>query len=49
MQLVKAELPAGESESIGHAVHVELAVAPSAAEYLPWTQSLQASDPAAAL
>ena len=35
MQAVKAALPAGEFEFIGHVLHVESVEAPSAAEYVP--------------
>jgi hypothetical protein len=49
VQLVKAELPAGASELVGQSKHVESAIAPTAVEYLPCPQSLQASGPAAVL
>ena len=49
VQAVELELPAGVSESVGQSKHVESAVEPTAAEYLPCPQSLQAADPAAAL
>ena len=42
-------LPVGEEELAGHASHVVLAVAPSAAEYLPASQSMHVSMPAPAL
>jgi len=40
VQLVKAVLPAGELEFDGQAMHVELAEAPAAAEYVPVPQSV---------
>jgi hypothetical protein len=43
---VKAELPTGESEYVGHVVHV---VAPIAAEYVPDPQSRHESAPVATL
>ena len=42
-------LSAGEKELAGHASHVVLAVAPSAAEYLPASQSMHAALPAPTL
>ncbi len=41
VQLVKAALPAGELEFDGQAMHVELAAAPTAVEYVPTPQSVQ--------
>jgi hypothetical protein len=41
VQLVKAALPAGELEFDGQALHVELAEAPTAVEYVPAPQSVQ--------
>ncbi len=49
VQLVKPALPAGELESDGQGVHVELTAAPTAVEYLPAPQSVQAAHPAASL
>ena len=49
MQLVEAALPAGELEFDGQALHVELAEAPTAVEYVPVSQSEQAADPVNAL
>jgi hypothetical protein len=49
MQAAKAELPAVESESVGHPRHVESAAAPTDVEYLPETQSVHVSEPGAAL
>ena len=49
MQLVKAGLPAGEVEFDGQAIHVEIAEAPPAVEYVPAPQSVQViEDPTAA-
>ncbi len=45
VQLVEAELPTGEMESCGQALHVELAEAPTGVEYFPASQSVHASDP----
>ena len=45
-QLVKDALPGGEVEFDGQAMHVELAEAPTAVEYVPAPQSVQATDPA---
>jgi hypothetical protein len=47
VQLVKAALPAGESEFDGQALHVELNTAPTAVEYVPSRQLLQSPLPAA--
>ena len=44
-QLVKDALPAGEVELDGQAMHVELPEAPTAVEYVPAPQSVQAADP----
>jgi hypothetical protein len=44
-QLVKDALPAGEVEFDGQAMHVELPEAPTAVEYVPAPQSVQATDP----
>jgi hypothetical protein len=41
VQLVKAALPAGELAFDGQALHVELAAAPTAVEYVPAPQSVQ--------
>ena len=41
VQLVKAELPAGASDCVVQSKHVESAVAPTAAEYLPVEQGVQ--------
>ena len=49
VQAAKAELPAVESDLVGHPRHVESAAAPTDVEYLPETQSVHVSDPAAAL
>ena len=49
VQLVKAALPAGELEFDGQALHVELAEAPTAVEYVPAPQSVHAADPVKAL
>jgi hypothetical protein len=46
VQLVKAALPAGELEFDGQAMHVELTWAPTAVEYLPAPQFMQAALPA---
>ena len=43
VQLVKAELPAGELEFVGQVMHVEIAV--TAVEYVPAPQSVQLADP----
>ena len=48
-QLVKDALPAGEVELDGQAMHVELPEAPTAVEYVPAPQSVQAADPVDAL
>ena len=48
VQAAKDELPAGASEYVGQSEHVESAVAPTAAEYLPVLHAVHASDPAAA-
>ena len=47
VQLVKAALPAGELEFDGQTLHVELAAAPTAAEYVPAPQSVQVAVPVA--
>ena len=49
VQLVKAALPAGELEFDGQAVHVELDEDPTAVEYVPAPQSVQAAVPVNAL
>jgi hypothetical protein len=49
VQLVKAALPAGEVEFDGHAMHVELDEDPTAVEYVPVPQSVQAAVPVNAL
>jgi H2-forming N5,N10-methylenetetrahydromethanopterin dehydrogenase-like enzyme len=49
MQLVKTALPGGELEFGGQSMHVELAEAPTAVEYVPAAQSLQTADPVNAL
>ena len=49
VQLVKFLFPAGEVEFDGQAVHVELDEAPTAVEYVPAPQSVQAADPVDAL
>ena len=49
VQSVKAQLPVCEFEFLGQAKHVETAVAPTAVEYLPCSQRIHASDPAADL
>ena len=49
VQLVKDELPAGELEFDGQAMHVELAEAPPAVEYVPAPQSVHEADPVAVL
>ena len=49
MQLVTTALPAGELEFGGQSMHVELAEAPTAVEYVPAAQSLQTADPVNAL
>ena len=43
VQLVKAELPAGELEFVGQVMHVEIAV--TVVEYVPAPQSVQLADP----
>ena len=43
VQLVKAELPAGELEFVGQVMHVEITV--TAVEYVPAPQSVQLADP----
>ena len=45
MHAVKEELPAAESESVGHAEHVLSDVCPTAEEYLPALQSVHAVGP----
>jgi hypothetical protein len=49
VQLVKELLPKGELEYTGQSLHVELAEAPTAVEYVPAPQSVQAADPVDAL
>ena len=49
VQAVKVVLPARASEFDGHVKQVTCAVAATAVEYLPTTQSTQPSDPAEAL
>ena len=44
-QLVKDALPAAEVELDGQAMHVELPEAPTAVEYVPAPQSVQAAIP----
>lgn len=41
VQFVTSVLEAGELEYAGHSKHVEIDVAPTAAEFLPETQSVQ--------
>ena len=45
VQFVKFALPAGEVELDGQVMHVELAEAPTAVEYVPTPQSEQTADP----
>ena len=45
VQLVADELPAGELEFDGQALHVELAEAPTVVEYVPVPQSVHTADP----
>ncbi len=45
MQFAKAALPAGELEFDGQAMHVELDEDPTAVEYVPAPQSVQAAVP----
>jgi hypothetical protein len=45
LQFVKAELPAGELEFDVQLLHVELAEAPTAVEYVPAPQFVHAADP----
>jgi hypothetical protein len=45
VQLVEAALPAGELEFDGQALHVELAEAPAAIEYVPAPQSVHRAAP----
>jgi hypothetical protein len=45
VQLVEAELPAGELEFDGQTLHVEFVEAPTAVEYVPAEQSVHASGP----
>jgi hypothetical protein len=49
VQLAKAGLPAPELEFVGHVLHVPLAVAPDAKEYVPAPQSKHTVDPGSAL
>jgi hypothetical protein len=49
VQLVNDELPAGELEFDGQAMHIELAEAPTAVEYVPAPHSVHAADPVAVL
>jgi hypothetical protein len=49
VQFAKAALPAGEFEFDGQTLHVELAEAPTAVEYVPATQSEQVAVPVNAL
>ncbi len=49
VQVLKAVLPGGELEFDGQAMHVELAEAPGAVEYVPAPQSEQVADPVNAL
>ncbi len=44
MQLIEVELPAGEVELDGQVIHVELAEAPTAVEYVPAPQSVQTAE-----
>jgi hypothetical protein len=44
VQLVEVELPAGEVELDGQVIHVELAEAPTAVEYVPTPQSVQTAE-----
>jgi len=44
-QLVKAELPTGEMEIVGHLRHVCAAVAPTEIEYVPASHSVHTADP----
>jgi hypothetical protein len=46
VQLVKAELPTGEMEFDGQGLHLEIADAPTAVEYVPAPQPMQAALPA---
>ncbi len=48
-QLVKPRLPAGQLEFDGQTLHVELADAPTAVEYVPVPQSVHRDDPLNAL
>jgi hypothetical protein len=45
VQFTKAALPAGEFEFDGQTLHVELAEAPTAVEYVPPPQFVHAADP----
>ena len=45
VQLVKTALPVGEVELDGQVRHVDLPEAPTAVEYVPAPQSIQATDP----
>ena len=45
MQLDKLPLPAGEVPLDGQSMHVELAEAPTAVEYVPTPHSVQTADP----
>jgi len=49
VHFVKAELPPGELEFDGQALHVEFAEAPTAVEYVPAAQSVQVAFPFNAL
>jgi hypothetical protein len=49
VQFFKAALPAGDLAFDGQTLHVELADAPTAAEYVPVPQSVQRTDPVEAL
>ena len=49
VQFVKAALPAGELEFDGQALHVELAEAPAAVEYVPAPQFVHRAAPVNAL
>jgi hypothetical protein len=49
VQFVKAALPPGELEFDGQALHVELAEAPTAVEYVPAPQSVHSAAPVKAL
>ncbi len=48
-QSLEAELPAAESECLGHEIHVDPTTAPTTLEYVPLAQSLQSPGPEASL